>query len=155
MVKIRQIAETDLKQLATVYIETYKIADPVAKWTKEKVNIFLRYWFNRKPNIALLAEINGKIVGGFIVDVAPWWNGHYLNDGELFVHPDYQSQGIGTELMRQIMLIAQKKYGITEYSFYTFKNYKFPLNWYKKIGIKESQKWIKVTGNVQEILSKL
>jgi len=155
-IKIRKIDNKDLKKLAEIYHQIYSSPkyDVGEKWTEESAYEMLNYWFKRNSDLAFLAEHNGKIVGAFLVDVKPWWDGNHLVDGEIFVHPDYQKKGIGTKLSKFMFDYAIKKYKVVRWDTYTFKE-KYPLKWYKSLGFKEINEWAMISADINEILKKL
>ena len=157
VLKIRKIENKDLDYLAEVYNQTYSpdIFDVGERWTKESAHKMLSYWLERNSDLAFLAEEDNKIIAGFFVDVKPWWDGNHLIDGEIFVHPDYQKKGIGTELSKFLYNLAIKRYKAIKFDAFTFKKSDFPLKWYKKQGFKEVKEWIIISGELKKILKKL
>lgn len=115
----------------------------------------LSYWLERQPDLAIVAEYNGRPVGAFVAGIKPWWDGNHLVDGEIFVHPDLQKKGIGTELSKALFKKALERYKVTNYDAITFNNHKFPLNWYKSLGLISSENLVLISGNVKSILSTL
>lgn len=155
MIQIRTITENDLRELAHLYTKTYEAFDVGEKWTNETSLELLTYWFKRQPDLAFLAKDNNKIVGGFFAAVKPWWDGIHLIDGELFVDPEHQKQGIGTMLSKHMFTQAIEKYHATVWDTYTFKNSAHPLSWYKQQGFEENKDWVMISGNLKEALKKL
>lgn len=147
--------EEDLDHLAEIYVETYTDFDVGERWDKKSAWKMLGYWLKHYPDLALTAEYNGKIVGAFLVGVKPWCDGNHLIDGEIFVHPRYQKKGIGTKLTKVMFEKARKKYGVVAWDAYTFKKFRHPLNWYKKMGFREIKDWVMITGEVEKVLEKL
>ena len=115
----------------------------------------LSYWFDKQPDLAFVAESNKKIVGAFVSAIKPWWDGNHLFDGEVFVHPDYQKQGIASKLSITLYEKALKKYKVVGFDAYTFKKTKFPLSWYLSQGFIQNEDWTMISGDVKFILSKL
>jgi len=150
---LRKIEQQDLGALVRIYVETYK-DNPDEHWTVDSAYKLLLYWFNKQPDLAYLAETDGQIVGGFLIAVKPWWDGNHLFDGELFVHPDYQKQNIGKNLLKKVLAEAVKNYNAVEMDTYTFTT-DFPLNWYKRIGLGEIKEWVMLSGKVKEIIKNL
>ena len=134
-INIRRVKKEDLDKLADIYDKTYSPStfDVGEKWTKESAYSMLDYWLRRNPDLAFLAEDEGKIIAGFFVDFKPWWDGNHLIDGEIFVQPDYQKKGVGTKLLKYVFEYAIKKYKVIRWDTYTVKS-KYPLRWYKSIG---------------------
>mgnify|MGYP001581110235 CR=1 FL=1 len=99
-------------------------------------------------------EVDGKIVGGFIAGIKPWWNGNHLVDGEIFVHPEFQKKGVGNALSKIMFKRAIEKYDAKVWDTYTFRG-KFPLKWYKKLGFEEINEWTMISGDIRKALGKL
>lgn len=154
-INIRLIRRNDLDHLAQIYSEVYKVFDVGEHWTKESAHKLLKYWLTRQPDLAFLAEIDNNIVGAFVAGIKPWWDGNHLVDGEIFVHPDFQSKGVGSELTKKMFRIAIEKYQVTTWDSFTFTKYDFPLSWYKKLGFKEIDEWVIFSGNIKKALARL
>ncbi|MBS3169169.1 GNAT family N-acetyltransferase [Candidatus Woesearchaeota archaeon] len=145
----------DLRQLAEIYSIVYQKFDIEERWTSESAKRLLSYWFDKQPDLAFVAEFNGKVVGAFIAGIKPWWDGNHLSDGEIFVHPDYQKKGIATKLSVALYEKALQKYNVISFDAYTFKKTKFPLSWYLSQGFVQNKEWIMISGDVKGIVSKL
>lgn len=61
--------------------------------------------------IALVAEDNGQIIGGFIGSIQPHWFGGdtCASDFALFVHPDHRTSITGLKLIKRYIQEAQAK----------------------------------------------
>lgn len=127
MIKTRLIEEKDLKELAEIFKKVYDTFDVGEDWSLEQAYKLLKYWFDIQPDLAYLAEVDNKIVGGFVIGVKPWTDGNRLLDGEVFVHPDYQAQGVGSELLKSVFKVAIEKYNVTIWDAVTFRGQDFPL----------------------------
>lgn len=152
--KIRKAKKSDLNKLSEIYAEVYRVFDIGERWTKGKAYKLLEYWLERQPDLAVVAEYNGNIAGGFVVGIKPWWDGYHLVDGEIFVHPKYQQQGIGAELFKYVFKLAIKKYGAVRFDTFTFRESP-ALRWYKSIGFREIDEWAMVGGELKTVLRKL
>jgi len=97
-IKIRPMRKEDLRQVAEIYTIVYQKFDIGEKWTTKTALKLLDYWYKKQPDLAFVAESNRKIVGAFVAGIKPWWDGNHISDGEIFVHPDFQKQGIATKL---------------------------------------------------------
>jgi GNAT superfamily N-acetyltransferase len=152
--KIRRIQKEDLNKLSEVYSEVYRLFDVGERWTKKSAYKLLAYWLKRDPDLTFLAEYDGKIVGGFVVGIKPWWDGNHLVDGEIFVHPDYQKKKIGTKLLKFVSKYSLKKYNVVRFDSCTFRG-RYPVKWYKSIGFKEIQEWVMISADLRKIIKNL
>lgn len=153
--KIRQMQKKDLKKLSEIYAEVYATFNVGERWTESAAKKLLAHWLEKQPDLALVAECNGKIAGAFVAGVKPWWDGNHLSDGEIFVRPKFQSKGIGKELSKALYAKALKKYKVVCWDAYTFKKTKFPLCWYESQGFKVNKDWVMIFGSVKKALSNL
>lgn len=152
---IRLIKKEDLKILARLYCKVYTNFDVGEKWNQRSAYNLLSYWFERQPDLCFLAEYKRKVVGAFLAGIKPWWDGNHLIDGEVFVDPDYQKKGIGTELSKTIYKTAINKYNAKCFDAITFSNKKHPLSWYKKQGFTKIKNWVLISGNLELVMKKL
>ena len=146
--------KSDLKKLSEIYATVYREFDVGEKRTPKKAYVLLEYWLQRQPDLAFVAESDGKIAGGFVAGIKPWWDGNHLVDGEIFVHPEFQRKGIGGLLSMAMFRKAMKKYSARTWDTYTFKK-KYPLKWYKSLGFKEISEWTMISGDLRKASKKL
>jgi len=152
---IRQMQKTDLRKLGEIYAEVYRDFDVGEKWTKEAAEKLMGYWFQKQPDLAFVADMSGEIAGAAMAGIKPWWDGNHLSDGEIFIHPKFQKQGIATKLLVALLERAIEKYDAVSFDSFTFKKKDFPLSWYKKIGFVENADWTLIAGDVRQVLAKL
>ncbi len=152
MAIVRDFRKDDIGDLSAAFSEAWNSLNVGEEWTKEKAKEYILWWV-KSDSIFLVAEEDGKVVGGFVSEIKPWWSGKMLNDGELFVHPDYQGRGIGKMLFHEMMKRAGKE-GVEEVSFFTYRN--SPAHeWYMRIGMKDVEDWVIVEGKVADIIRNL
>src|SRR3989338_10691483 len=125
---IRRVKDNDLDVLAGIFNRTYSpsVFDVGEKWTKKSAYEMLKYWLKRTPDLCFLAEDEKEILGAFFVSVKPWWDGNHLVDGEIFVHPKHQKQGIGTKLLKFVFKHAIDRDNVVRWDTYTIRG-KYPL----------------------------
>ncbi len=155
MKTIRPVKQEDLPILAELFVKTYDHFDVGEKWNVQSALDLLQYWFNRQNDLAFLSESEGVISGAFFASVKPWWDGMHLVDGEIFVDPDLQKKGIGSKLSVVMFEQAIEKYAAKVWDTYTFRNSEHPLSWYKKMGFKEIDEWVMISGDIDEALKVL
>lgn len=154
MLTIGPTSAASIDALADIYTRSLD-GNPDEHWTKDASRALLTDWLRRQPELFFDARLDGRIVGGFVVGVRPWWDGNHLVDGELFVDPEFQNQGVARSLVRQVLLTAQDLYAPILWETYTFNEDAFPLTWYRRIGFSEINEWVMIRANVATVLAKL
>ena len=155
MLTTRLIQKEDIETLAEVYTDVYKSLDIGEHWEKSSAMKMLTYWFEQQPDLAYLAEYEGKIVGAFLVAVKPWWDGNQLFDGEIFTHPDFHGKGIGTALLKKVLTESKNIYDAKFWYAFTYTGSEHPLSWYKKVGFKVPDQYVMFQGSISEVLKNL
>ncbi len=153
-INLRLIIKEDIERTAEVYKQAFNEANIGEKWTQESSKKFMEFWLKAQPDLFFIAEKNGTIVGGIVGLIKPVWDGNHLIDTEFFVASEFQGQGIGKKLLLRLISEAVNKYKITVFEGLAFKNVKFPIDWYKRIGLKESN-LVYLEGDPQEILKNI
>jgi len=155
MITTRLAKEEDLKALAQVYVDIYSVYDVGERWTLETAKKLIEYWYKRQPDLFFVAEDKGKIVGGFVTSVKPWWDGNHLYDEEIFVHPDYQESEVIKLLSKALYEEALRKYDVGLFHTWSFVKKGFHTDWYEGQGFELNKEWVLVHVNVKEALEKL
>ena len=151
---IRLVKKEEISTVAAIYTEAFNKVGIGEKWTQKKAEEFMNWWFEYQSNLFFVAIHKGQIIGGIVAGIKPWWTGKNLVDAELFVHPDFQKQGIGKELLRALLKEAIRKYEIIEFESLVYKSHEFPFSWYRKLGMGETT-LVHIAGKPKEILKKL
>ena len=141
-IKIRDARESDL---------------PVLKWFQSKLIVFekpfddtiidgnTRYYnpkscLKSKKNLMLVAEDNGKVIGGGFckIEKEPNWskNKNRGHIGVLFVEKEYRRKGIGSRIIDELVKWLKKK-NITDVRIQVYSKNTNAINAYKKYGFKE------------------
>ncbi len=68
-IKIRLMRMEDLQQLADMYSLVYRKLDIGEKWTPKTSKKLLSYWLDKQPDLCLVAEIKGQLVGAFVAGI--------------------------------------------------------------------------------------
>ena len=155
---IREINIEDLNDLAIIYCKSFNVYNAGKKWawTQESSYELLKYWFDKPQGLRFLAQVGDRIMGAFVTEVRPSWDrNNHLVDGEIFIDPEFQNKGIGSELMRVVFEAAIEKYDAKSFYSNTFKNSEHPLRWYKKLGFVEVNDVSIISGNLKEVVDKL
>ncbi len=152
---IRLAKKEDIVELAEVYQLAYNSLNIGENWNQETSIKLIKYFFDLQPDLFFVAELDDKVVGGLVAQIKPWWDGNHLVEGELFVHPDHQSKGLGKKLIKKLFSEAKEKYGAISWDTFTHRVYEHPLKWYKNMGFEEIANWVMITGDVKKVLKNL
>lgn len=156
--KIRNIEPSDIENLAHVFVASFKPENTGEYWNAESAKSLMQYWFQRSPkDLKILAvDDHSKISGCFFADVKPWWDGMRMIDGEFFVCPENQGEGIGTFLLMEMLTRAKSIYNATYYEAITFEPLdKPPFTWYEKKGFKKSDDLLVMGGSIDHVIEKI
>lgn len=155
MAEIRKVRWADIPALGGVYAHVYNSLDIGESWTRASASDLLTYYFNAHPELAYLAEVDKQIAGGFLAGVKPWCDGNHLYDGEIFVDPRFQRQGIGKQLMVTVFDEAIRIHRVTAWDAITYTSRPHPLSWYKKLGFEETPGLTMISCDVPQVLERL
>lgn len=153
MLKIRLFQKDDLDTLANVFTTAF-VQDYSHKWTVDEMKKTLNHFYEQQPDLFYVAELDNKIVGGVWGKIVPWRGGLHLKDTDMAVSPKFRKRGISKKLLIKIISNAINKYNIVEFSGVAHGKKKFPMSYYKRIGLKRTS-WIFIYANPQEMLRKL
>lgn len=100
----------------------------------EDLQVYVRDFGKQKDDHALVAEVDGKIVGAVWARIMNDY-GHIDNDTPslaISLYKEYRGRGIGTELMRNMLaLLRNKGYARTSLA---VQKANYAVNMYKKVG---------------------
>jgi|SRR3989338_3913516 len=151
--KIVSLKSSDVTEISKVYVRAYRTRGE--KWTDKRASALIKSYLKKQPDMAIVAILDRRLVGGFFCLVKPWWDGNHMIETEIFVDPRAHKQGIGQALFQEILTRAKKKYEAVVFEGITFSKLKFPISWYNKIGIKKAEELMFIDGKVDVILKKL
>lgn len=138
---IREIKQAEYPLLENFLYEAIFIPDGVEPPPKSiiyrpELQVYISEFGKSKHDIALVADINGKIVGAVWVRIMNDY-GH-INDKTpsfaISVYKEYRSKGIGTALMSEMLAILKKR-GYEQASLSVQKK-NFAAEMYRKLGFK-------------------
>jgi len=103
---IRKGKISDLKKLMKFLNETPELSEGIEKetYTKRWVSSCLT---DKKMSIVLIAEDKGEIVGFWIAEM--WKEREYSFTSDIFVIPEYRTQGVATKLKEEYEKICKKE----------------------------------------------
>lgn len=148
--------KSDIEKLAQAYADYYNNSVLEEKWTTESATKMFEYFYDKTPDLFFVAYDNKKPVGVIMTLLKPWWDGMHLEDGELFVLPDYRRGGVAKQLFKMLFQYAIEKYDVTMLEAHTYEDENgFPYCWYKKLGFETIEDWKIISGDVKQIVKKL
>ncbi|MFC1600711.1 GNAT family N-acetyltransferase [Patescibacteria group bacterium] len=153
MFKIRLLRKNDIDDLARVFYEAF-VQDYGHKWTVEEMAKTLTYFHSQQPDLFFIALLGNEIVGGIWGKIVPWRGGLHLKETDMAVSSKHRKKGISKKLLSKIIRKAIDKYNIVEFSGIAHGKRKFPMNYYKRIGLRITD-WIFIYGDPNDILKKL
>ncbi len=152
---IRGAILQDIPQLGRIYAGVYSHLDVGEAWTPETASQTLEDLYKKNPALALVAEVNGTIVGGNFCDVKKWLGKEVVDAKEIFVNPQFQHLGIGAQLMMEGFNRAKVFYNAQEVELITFANAGHARKWYEELGIEPSSDLILMHGDLEKVLPQL
>lgn len=148
--------DQDIDTIAEFYADYYSNSVLQEKWTKESAAKLFRYFYNQNKELFFIAYDNDKPVGIITSVLKPWWDGNHLEDGEIFVIPEYRQKGVAKLLLKALFECAVDKYKATTLEAHTYEDENgFPYCWYKRLGFETINDWKIISGNIKEIMKKI
>lgn len=148
--------EQDIDTIAEFYADYYSNSVLQEKWTKESAAKLFRYFYNQNKELFFIAYDNDKPIGIITSVLKPWWDGNHLEDGEIFVIPEYRQKGVAKLLLKALFECAVDKYKATTLEAHTYEDENgFPYCWYKRLGFETINDWKIISGNIKEIMKKI
>ena len=148
--------QSDLEILAQAYANYYNNSVLEEKWTTESATRMFEYFYDKTPDLFFVAYENENPIGVIMTLLKPWWDGMHLEDGELFVLPDYRRGGVAKQLFKTLFQYAIEKYDATMLEAHTYEDENgFPYCWYKKLGFETIEDWKIISGDIKQIVKKL
>ena len=136
---IREINESEYSVLEDFLYEAIFIPDGMQKPPRDIIQnddlqVYIKDFGNRKDDNCLVAEAEGKIIGACWTRIMNDY-GHIDDETPSFaisLYEDYRGQGIGTELMENMLNLLKKK-GYKKASLAVQKA-NYAVKMYKKVG---------------------
>jgi GNAT superfamily N-acetyltransferase len=150
MIKFSSVQKKDIPVLAKIYARAFN--QQWEHWTPAKSKAIITYRCSKKIKIKVLYK--DAIVWAFFSDIKPLYMGNVLNDGDVFIDPDFQNMWIGRWLFVYGIQYAKKKFDIVWWDFYTFKN-SYQYKRYKSMGFAASNKRVLMSGKIDDVLKKI
>ena len=136
---IRELRKNEKKVLDTFLYEAIFVPEGVTAPSKDIINqpelqVYVKGFGENKGDLCLVAQVENEIVGAVWVRIMNDY-GHVDNETPSFaisLLKDYRNYGIGTELMKQ-MLMKLKRHGYKQASL-AVQKMNYAVRMYKKVG---------------------
>ena len=136
---IRELRQDEIEVLDTFLYEAIFIPEGVSAPSKDIINqpelqVYVKNFGEDKGDLCLVAQVENEIVGAVWVRIMNDY-GHIDNETPSFaisLFKEYRNFGIGTELMKQ-MLMKLKMQGYTQVSL-AVQKMNYAVRMYKKVG---------------------
>lgn len=102
---IRKMIVSDIDSCAEILCDVYNNEMWQCRWDVDTSKAYLNDYFEANKFVGFTLEIDGKVCGAMFCHEKIWWNNSEIFVDEMFVHPDFQQKGYGSEL-----IIAAEQY---------------------------------------------
>ena len=150
--KIRNVKANDINVFARLYCKAYKGLEEYAYTRKRDIKRYFKWLLSRDPNGFFIAELEEPV--GFVACDTNWFSpfekGPIGEIHELFVHPEYRGQGIGSTLVGKAIEYAKSRNRKMAGLWVGVENYG-AKKFYRKLGFRETitiGKWTRMTKKI-------
>lgn len=134
--------------MVKLYLSAY--TEPEAPWDYTTSEKFLLRCIDNFPKYCL-AAIDDKDVclGAVFCRVDPYYNSKMLWIDSIQVKPEYRKHGVADLLLKELVKLI-KEDNFLGIHFIADGRQEFPMNWYKKLGFKESG-WVEFEARFEDL----
>ena len=108
--QIRDAVLSDFDEITAIYNEVLTTSTAIYRDDPATREDRIAWWNSRKEQgYPLLVADNGKFIAGFasFADFRPWPGYRFTVEGTLHIHSSVRGQGIGTELLTELIACAR------------------------------------------------
>ncbi len=99
---IKKFEHGDLQHCAEILITVYNNELWQCRWSKEIAEKYLREIVDNKRFVGFTIWNEDKLNGAIFCHEKTWWNNDEIFIDEMFILPEFQRQGYGTELLNAV-----------------------------------------------------
>lgn len=149
-VAVRRAAQGDLDALADIYADSLTGAPGEERWSQKSAREFLAMWLKRQPDLFFVAEVDGRIVGGTVCDLKPYFDGPRATDGEMFIDEKVRNLGVARALMCRQMDEAYYRFGVKTVESLANGHSEVVMGWCARIGFKRTD-WVHMEVSMEQL----
>lgn len=135
---LKKAKTKDLSLISKIYMKEFSKPPYNEKWTMKKALSKMKF-FNKFYDLYIV-NFNKKIIGFVVINPIFMFPGEVAFGEEMAIQEDFQNQGIGTNVLKQLFNIYRKK-GFKKFMGIAASNGR-PINLYKRLGILPSKKGV-------------
>jgi aminoglycoside 6'-N-acetyltransferase I len=99
---IRGLIQSDIPSCAEILCRVYNNELWQCRWDNQVAQIYLTDFYQHKKFVGYVIEEEGRIIGALFAHEKVWWNNSEVFIEEMFINPEYQRKGLGTELLSEV-----------------------------------------------------
>lgn len=99
---IKNFVLKDLNECAMIMMSVYNNELWQCSWSYETAKEYLLDYAEGKKFIGYTLWLDGVIKGAILCHEKIWWNNNEIFIDEMFISPEFQRQGYGTELLNAV-----------------------------------------------------
>lgn len=99
---IRNIEENDINSCAELLIAAYNCEPWNNNWTLETAQRYLTEFFRSEKFLGFVSIEQSEVTGAIFAHRKTWWTNDEIYVDELYIKPNEQGKGYGTQLLKKI-----------------------------------------------------
>jgi len=99
---VRGMVQSDINGCVAILIAAYNCEPWNNNWTETSAERYLNEFFDSNHFIGYVAVDGDRLVGAVFAHRRTWWTNDEVYIDEIFIKPDAQGKGFGTELLSRI-----------------------------------------------------
>lgn len=99
---IRKMEMKDIDACADILCSVYNNELWQCRWTVDTAKAYLTDYFKTEKFVGFIIENNNNICGAIFCHEKIWWNNSEIFIDEMFIKPQIQNKGYGTQLIKAV-----------------------------------------------------